>query len=473
MKKTTLFVCAMSAMLLSGTLTTFAQAQVEMTTLTAVGETFSFTVNRGASITVDWGDGNPVNIKTDGQPVSGVLQGPTVKVDGDRLTLLNCDGAGLTGLNVARATGLRTLSCSDNELTELSLTNNTALVELDCSSNRLATLSITRLKELQILNCSDNQIATLSVRNSAGLRQLMCGNNKLTTLTVSSLPQLETLWCPDNELAALVIDGNRKLKSLVCDGNQLTRIKTAATGHPELVDFWCADNRLTTLTLNASSKIQTLNCENNQLTQATLAALSQPAKAVFLGNNQLDFTSFYTRRNVQNYFYDPQGIFPLSASQVNIDEEVECPDMRKDVENATVAPSYTWINETDNSTLAKGSQKDYVAVTSKGWAFKFKKPFEAVHCLISSRNFPGITLQSSTLRVVDPLADAITEHTRQSGFTYHVSNGSINMSAEKPLLVRIYTLNGKLVWNGTVNGSGTQVHLGRGVFMVNNIKVAL
>lgn len=473
MKKTTLFVYAVAAWLLTGHATAFAQSQVEMTTSAAVGETFSFTVNRGASITVDWGDGNPVEVKTTEGAVSGVLKGPVVKIGGDALTLLNCNDAGLTALDVSGATQLTTLYCSGNELTELTLTKNTALTDLDCSYNQLTTLMTTGQKGLITLDCSDNQIATLSLRNSTKLKHLLCSNNKLALLTVSSLTNLETLWCDNNALSTLTIDANRRLQSVVCDNNQLTRIKMATIGHPDFVDFWCADNQLTSLSLNGSARIKTLNCENNQLTSATLCVLEEPALSVYMGNNRLDFTSFYSNRNVKNYFYAPQGLFPLSAEKVNLDEEVECPDMRKDGEGATAAPSYTWINEADNSKLSKGATKDFVAVSGKSWAFKFKKPFEAVHCLISSVNFPNITLQSTTLKVVDPLTDAIAQHTKQSGFTYHTSEGAIYMSSTQELPVAIYTLGGKLVWKGTVNGSGIRVPLGHGVFLVNHIKVAL
>lgn len=473
MKKITLFAYAVAALLLAGHQMAFAQSQVEMTTSATVGEAFSFTVNRGASITVDWGDGNPVKMETAGGAVSGVLKGSTVKIEGDALTLLNCNDAGLTALDVSKATALTTLYCSGNELTELSLTKNTALIDVDCSSNRLTALTTTNQKGLITLDCSDNQIATLSVRNSARLKHLMCSNNKLSLLTISTLTDLETLWCDNNELSTLTIDANRKLQSVVCDNNLLTRIKMATAGHPEFVDFWCADNQLTTLSLNGSARIKTLNCENNQLTSAVLCVLEEPAMAVFLGNNKLDFTSFYTSRNVENYFYAPQALFSLPATQVNIDEEVACPDMRKDGEGATAAPVYTWVNEADNSKLSRGSSKDYVAVTGKSWAFKFKKPFEAVHCEVTSANFPNITLQSTPLRVVDPMADALVQTTQRSGFTYSTAAGAIYMSAEKALPVSIYTLGGKLVWKGTVGGNGQRVPLGHGVFLVNNIKVAL
>lgn len=463
----------MSAMLLTGHLTTYAQEQVEMTTATGIGETFSFAVNPGAVITVDWGDGVPVSMTATDSPLTGVLKGATVTVAGDKITMLNCNSAQLTALNVSSAPSLSTLYCADNQLTELSLTSNTAITDLDCSANQLTTLLITRLKNLLTLDCSDNQITTLSVRNSTGLKHLMCGNNKLTTLSLTALSNLETLWCPNNELTTLTIDNNKKLESLVCDGNQLTRIKTATAGHPSIVDFWCADNQLTTLALNGSSQLKTLNCENNLLTSTTLAPLTEPALAIYMGNNMLDFRYFYNGKNVKNIFYDPQAQFALSAEKVNIDEEVECPDMRKDGEGLTVAPTYAWINEADNSTLARGSSKDYVAVSSKSWAFRFKKPFEAVHCLVTSPNFPGVTLQSTTVQVIDPTTDGITETMKNSGFTYGASDGTLYMSSEQAVPVRIYTLGGKLVWSGTVSGSGTRVHLGRGVFLVNHIKVAL
>lgn len=473
MKKTTLLICAASALLLAHSTIARAQDRVTMETAAGVEEPFSFEVNPGARLSVDWGDGNVVELSAPTGAVTGTLKGSTVTLEADALTRLDCSSAKLTGLDVSGAPGLLTLYCADNQLSTLTLTSNTALIELDCSSNALSKLSLSKQKALLELNCSDNLLTTLTVTYCSGLKRLLCGDNSLSVLTVSALTDLETLWCERNRLTALVIDANKKLSSLVCDENLLTRIKGPATGLPELTDFWCRENQLTTLALAGSAKLKTLNCENNLIASLTLTPLTESALSFYLGGNKLNFSQMYSAYHIDNYFCGPQDLFSLSATEVNIGEEVECPDMRKDGEGSTVAPVYTWINEADNSTLAKGSTKDYQAITSRSYAFKFKKAFDGVHCLITSKNFPDVTLQSTTLRVKDPLNDGIVEHTRESGFTYNAVGGALYMTAEKALPVSIYTTDGKLVWTGTVGQGGTRVQLGHGLFLVNQIKVAL
>lgn len=473
MKKTTNFVCALLFLLIAGIGVVKAQSQVEMTTSLPVGADFSFTVNSGASITVDWGDGTPVAVVSNGAPITGPLKGNVVKISGDMVSLLDCSSQSLTALVTDNATALRVLYCADNDLAALTLSKNTELLQLDCSGNKLTTISLTANKKLTFLDCSDNALTAISTRYCVELEQLLCSNNSITTLSLTHLPKLKTLWCEGNKLSALTISSNPLLESVICDDNNISRINVSSALYPQMTDFWCANNNLTNLILNGASNIETLNLEDNQISAVTLSALSKPALAVYMGNNALDFSFFYNKDRAGHISYTNQAPFALSASEVDIDEVLNCPDIRKDIEENSVATTYTWINDADNSTLARGAKKDYVTVSGKTYSFKFKKAFESIHCEATSTYFPGVTLTSEPLRVIDPNATAIREATQNSGFTYFAVAGALHMSAQSPLAVAIYTLEGKLVWSGTVGQNGTRVPLSRGVYLVNNIKVAL
>ena len=78
------------------------------------------------------------------------------------LTELNCDGCGLTELDVSENTALESLNCSNNELTKLDLSENSALTSLVCSNNNLVEIDLGEVK-LVTFDCSDNQLTSLNI----------------------------------------------------------------------------------------------------------------------------------------------------------------------------------------------------------------------------------------------------------------------------------------------------------------------
>lgn len=473
MRQITFFVFALTTALFCGTIHVSAQTQVVMTTSRAQGESLSFTVNRNAAITVDWGDGNAVSLTSTEGAITGNLKGAQVTIGGDALTFLDCSDAGLTALDISKATGLNTLYCSDNSLQALSLSQNKKLVDLDCSNNQIGSLSLTNNKELVSLNCSYNKLIALSVSNCTNLKQLICGNNELTALIVTRNTLLNTLWCENNAIKSLLLSSNPNLETVYCSNNQLTKI--SEKGFEKLIDFWCDNNLLEQLSFGSSANLQTLSCENNLLSALEFTKLNKKALAVYCGNNALDFSSFFTLASVTpgNYFYGPQHDFLLSDSVVNIGDEVLAPDMSKNGEGTTVAPAYRWY-DTEGNQLTKGTASgttgDFSQVSN---AFRFKKAFSEIYCQATSVFYPNVTLKSKKLKVMDPTVDGIGDVAKEKGFTFYTDGNSIWMTTKETMTVRIYTFNGQQVWSGTVDSFGKRVNLPKGVYLVNDVKVTI
>ena len=473
MKKITFFVFALTTAFFGGVICVSAQTQVVMTTSRTQGENLSFTVNRNAAITVDWGDGNAVSMTGTEEAITGVLKGTQVTIAGEPLTFLDCSDAGLTALDVSKATGLNTLYCSDNSLQTLGLSQNKKLVDLDCSNNQIGSLPLTNNKELVSLNCSYNKLTTLSVSNCAKLKQLICGNNELTALPVTRNTLLNTLWCENNAIKSLLLSYNLDLETVDCSDNELTKI--SEKGFEKLVDFWCDNNQLEQLSFGVSADLQTLSCENNLLSALEFTKLNNKALAVYCGNNALDFSSFFTMASVTsgNYFYGSQHDFLLSDSVVNIGDEVLTPDMSKNGEGSTIAPLYKWYDE-NGTQLTKGTASsatgDFSQISN---AFRFKKAFPEIYCQTTSVFYPNITLKSKKLKVVDPTVDGVGDVAKEKGFTYYTDESSIWMTAKETMTVRIYTLNGQQVWSGAVDSFGKRVNLAKGMYLVNDVKVTI
>lgn len=467
MKKTTLFSLALAAGLALSPVLADAQSKVTLTTANEVGSEFSFVTNAG-TLSVDWGDGTPVEVTATGEAIKGTLKGQTVTITSDNLTFLDCSSCKLTDLNLS-ALDLNVLNCSDNQLTSLSLSTATRLQDVDCSSNKLKSLSLTRVTGLISLNCADNELSLLSLSDQKDLKYLICSDNSLTSLSLSNASSLETLWCQDNSLKSLNLAANTQLQSLVCDNNELTNI--TVTNCTKIIDFWCDNNQLTSLEIYKNQDLETLSCSNNALSSLNIAAASpsKPTVAFYCDGNNLTFASLHTAdyvENEDNMIYSPQNPFSLSATQVTVGENFFLPEMDKNVDGESVSPKYTWLNGEEE--LVKGSREDY---TARSNMFIFNKPFESIYCKVTSSKYPDLTLTSTPLTVVEK-GTGIQDIMAAYGFSYITNNGSITMKSGKPYQVNIYSVDGKQVWSGTVMNE-ERVNLGHGIFLVNGVKISL
>lgn len=151
----------------------------------AHAERARFSVASGASIFVDWGDGNVVSCTAD---ESGYISGTaiagsdgkytiTVYASGD-VTGLNVNNCGVTALDVSRCTELKELSCFSstgtasasestnnfnvrNEISALDVSENAALEKLYCMNNQLTCASFELPADggsIDTLNCSGNML---------------------------------------------------------------------------------------------------------------------------------------------------------------------------------------------------------------------------------------------------------------------------------------------------------------------------
>lgn len=472
MKKTTLLSAVLMAGLSQVPLGVMAQEVdsgeqevVKMTTNKAVGSEFAFTLNSG-KITVDWGDGNPVEVQSTGEPITGNLKGQTVTVSATKISYLDCSSADLTALEVSDASSLRTLYCADNSLTDLSIQSNGYLEDLDCSNNQLNYIPLSSQRNLKTLDCSHNNITSLGVGVATKLNILICSDNGISNLSLNGLSELTTLWCQNNQLKTLDFSRNSNIQSVVCDGNKLTKITVSGSN---VIDFWCNNNQLETLDLSRCQTIETLSCSNNQLNKLSLASLSgHKALAVYLDNNKLGFSDFYSTNNMVDYVLGPQQDFSLGTKEISVNSYVDVPEYEKNVDGQNINTKVRWRNRQTGEELVYGRTEDY---TSRLNRYTFYKPFEAIQCVMTSSLYPELELISEPLTVADPTG--INVINAENGFVCRNVNGQLFMSADKAYYVRVYSSEGKMVWSGTVTNEGISLNLGHGVYLANGVKVSL
>lgn len=190
------------------------------------------------------------------------------------LETLDCQGIGLTTLNVTKNFNLKELNCSDNYLKDYLYILSSGLKKLDCSNNKLTHMNLGILSGLNLeeVNCSNNNITNIVMWNVGELVKFDCSNNDLMTLDVSQCSKLQQLNCSGNQLMELDVSSQTQLTELDCHNNKLTELNVEQNG--SLTSLICNDNQLTTLDLSKNHSLSNLNCAKNRLACLNVTGIS-------------------------------------------------------------------------------------------------------------------------------------------------------------------------------------------------------
>ena len=176
--KKTILILSVFALIASGCKEA-TKNQMIMTLEVGNGENISFALIGDGTATIDWGDGSPVKthkIKphegdnddyTDNMYRHIYSNASTyiITITGGNITLVECDGIGLTNLDVSKTPQLAVLICTKNSLTGLDVSNNTNLVVLRCDMNGLTALDVSNNAELRFLDCGINLLSANALNN--------------------------------------------------------------------------------------------------------------------------------------------------------------------------------------------------------------------------------------------------------------------------------------------------------------------
>ncbi len=190
------------------------------------------------------------------------------------LETLDCQGIGLTTLNVTKNFNLKELNCSDNQLKDYLYILSSGLKKLDCSNNKLTHMNLGILSGLNLeeVNCSNNNITNIVMWSVGELVKFDCSNNDLMTLDVSQCSKLQQLNCAGNQLMELDVSSQTHLTELDCSNNKLTELNVKQNG--SLTSLICNDNQLKTLDLSKNHSLSNLNCAKNRLACVDVTGIS-------------------------------------------------------------------------------------------------------------------------------------------------------------------------------------------------------
>ena len=192
----------------------------------------------------------------------------------EALETLDCQGIGLTTLNVTKNFNLKELNCSDNQLKDYLYILSSGLKKLDCSNNKLTYMNLGILYGLNLeeVDCSNNEIRNIVMDSVGELVKFDCSNNDLMTLDVSQCFKLKELNCSGNQLMELDVGNQTQLTQLDCHSNKLTELNVELNGN--LTSLICNDNQLKSLDLSQNHSLSNLNCAKNRLVCLDVTGIS-------------------------------------------------------------------------------------------------------------------------------------------------------------------------------------------------------
>lgn len=472
---------------------------IKLVTSKPVGQEVSFMVNKvSVPITVDWGNGTPVEVALEGEglvDVKGTLAGNTITITvGQGVNTLACPDMGLTSIDVSAAPSLHSLYCQNNELTELDITALTNLTDLNAANNKLTTLELTDAlyPQLENLNIAGNELSGRFNLNNEGLQQLNISDNNFTQMYLTYNGNIDGVKCGGNQLTSINLLRNASISSLLCDGNALTGltfVSAASGGMPNLYALVCDDNALKRLDLSNCSALEAVSCGNNELTELSLP--SQRLRSLDCTENYLGFTSLpATNKKPETLNFAPQkpiditdGLDPYGDGYALLvcpsyaDAENEKYQLDLDDQYQALV-TFTWYSIAEDGTKTKltaataSREGDFRKMQGR---FAFFREFDRISAELTHISYPGIVLTTNEIAVVNDLngIDGIT--TADCGLVVTAENGAIHMvcTAASPANARIVSLDGKTVWTGTVSEGGVSVNLPKGVYIVNGKKYIL
>lgn len=342
-------------------------------------------LSKPGKVSIDWGDGvkKETNIEAafDGYnqtAITGKVTGE-VKIYADNLIYLDCtsrvDGAGLTSIDLSKATALEQLFLSGNKLTALDVTKNTALTRLEPQNNQISSLDLTKNTELERLDVTNNLLTSLDISKNSKLDYLKISDNKFEgLLDLSGNPSLKSVYALNMGITEVNLGENKANKPyFTFNNNKLTSFDASKLDNLSNGSLFLIGNQIKSFTMPAGGTIKTLNITKNCMTLETLPI----------------FTS-------KGYNYAPQADLAVKESY-NVKDVIDLSAQT----SAALNTKYALV-KADNTALTEGT--DYTVADGKITVLTQQT---AVYVTMTSAAFSKFTgnniFKTTTFSVADPM----------------------------------------------------------------------
>ena len=305
----------------------------------------------------------------------------------------------------------------------------------------LTSIKLPAAPNLTDLNLDGNELTDIDLSPFPKLFSVSLIGNKIKTFDLSKAPTLGFAYLSSNKMKDIKLD-NPKLESLDLSDNDLESVSLDKL--PQLEQLWLNANKLTKVDVSKNTNLRILNVVGNRLKFSTMP----------LPNNN--------GKRFDRYSYNLQA--PI---------DVKCVNGKVDLSSEAVVggemTTYHWFigNVTYKDGELQGEKlevNDEYTVENGVTTLKLTQSITNLVCVMSNDNFPNALIYTNYIAFTP--ATGIDAVTADKDVKIQFFDGAISVLGAQNSTVAIYSIDGKLVYQGKVADDSTRISLARGTYIV-------
>lgn len=336
---------------------------------------------------------------------------------------------------------VKVFSVANVNMTDVDLTGLKEAKLIAVTRAGLTSIKLPAAPNLTDLNLEGNELTDINLSTFPNLNFISLTGNKIKTFDLSQAPNLGIAYLSSNKMKEIKLN-NPKLWNLDLSDNDLENVSLDKL--PMLEQLWLNANKLTKVDVSKNTNLTVLNVVGNRLKFSTMPLPS---------NNGKPFN---------RYSYNLQA--PI---------DVKCVNGKVDLSSEAVVggemTTYHWFigNVTYRDGELQGERlelNEEYTLENGVTTLKLDKTFTNLVCVMANDNFPNALIYTNYITFTP--ATGIDAVTTDKDVKIQFLDGAISVLGAQNSTVAIYSIDGKLVYQGKVADDSSRIPLGRGTYIV-------
>ena len=336
---------------------------------------------------------------------------------------------------------VKVFSVANVNMTDVDLTGLKEAKLIAVTRAGLTSIKLPAAPNLTDLNLEGNELTDINLSAFPNLNFISLTGNKIKTFDLSQAPNLGIAYLSSNKMKEIKLN-NPKLWNLDLSDNDLESVSLDKL--PMLEQLWLNANKLTKVDVSKNTNLTVLNVVGNRLKFSTMPLPS---------NNGKPFN---------RYSYNLQA--PI---------DVKCVNGKVDLSSEAVVggemTTYHWFigNVTYRDGELQGEKlelNEEYTLENGVTTLKLDKTFTNLVCVMANDNFPNALIYTNYITFTP--ATGIDAVTADKDVKIQFLDGAISVLGAQNSTVAIYSIDGKLVYQGKVADDSSRIPLGRGTYIV-------
>ena len=336
---------------------------------------------------------------------------------------------------------VKVFSVANVNMTDVDLTGLKEAKLIAVTRAGLTSIKLPAAPNLTDLNLEGNELTDINLSAFPNLNFISLTGNKIKTFDLSQAPNLGIAYLSSNKMKEIKLN-NPKLWNLDLSDNDLENVSLDKL--PMLEQLWLNANKLTKVDVSKNTNLTVLNVVGNRLKFSTMPLPS---------NNGKPFN---------RYSYNLQA--PI---------DVKCVNGKVDLSSEAVVggemTTYHWFigNVTYRDGELQGEKlelNEEYTLENGVTTLKLDKTFTNLVCVMANDNFPNALIYTNYITFTP--ATGIDAVTADKDVKIQFLDGAISVLGAQNSTVAIYSIDGKLVYQGKVADDSSRIPLGHGTYIV-------